>query len=135
MNSGLTNPHIKSLAVTPNGYLFAGTYGSGVFRSTHPTTSVREIAGEIPIAFSLGQNYPNPFNPSTTIEFSLPHSEYVTLKIFDILGREVAVLADQRLQAGVYTKTWNAQKMPSGVYLVRMQAGTFSETKRLVLLK
>jgi photosystem II stability/assembly factor-like uncharacterized protein len=140
--SGLTNPNIKSLAVTLNGYLFTGTYGSGVFRSTNPTSSVREIAGEIPIRFSLGQNYPNPFNPSTTIEFSIPRRGYVTLNVYNILGAEVATLVSQNLSAGTHRVEWYASGSPSGVYFYRLSASGgaghtngFIETKKLVLLR
>ncbi len=88
-----------------------------------------------PLTFALGQNYPNPFNPSTQIQFSIPQSCSVTLKVYDVLGKEVASLVAGDLGAGAHSVTWNAEKIPSGVYFYRLQAGAFSETKKLVLLK
>jgi hypothetical protein len=89
----------------------------------------------IPTVFELSQNYPNPFNPSTQIEFSIPQSSYVTLKVYDVLGKEIATLVNSTKEAGTYTTTWNAQDFPSGVYFYRLQASTFTETKKLVLLR
>jgi hypothetical protein len=88
-----------------------------------------------PLHFALEQNYPNPFNPSTTISFSLPSISFVSLKIFDLLGREVATVVSEEMSAGKYTKQWNANGMPSGIYYFRLQAGSFSESKKLVLLR
>jgi len=85
--------------------------------------------------FELNQNYPNPFNPSTTIAFSVPASAHVTLKVYDMLGAEVAVLVNERLEAGRYSSSFTAPSLPSGVYHYRLQTGTFTETKRMVLIK
>jgi hypothetical protein len=85
--------------------------------------------------FSLFQNYPNPFNPSTTISFSLPFESFVSLKIFDVLGREITTLFGEELSAGNHSKIWNTANLPSGIYFSRLQAETFIETKKLVLLK
>ncbi|HLP81397.1 MAG TPA: T9SS type A sorting domain-containing protein [Nitrosomonas sp.] len=90
---------------------------------------------EVPASIVLSQNYPNPFNPSTTISFNLPSKMFVTLKIFDLIGREVSTLASEELPAGYYSKQWNASGFPSGVYFYRLQANAFSETKRLTILK
>jgi hypothetical protein len=99
-------------------------------------TGVEETrAGEIPREYSLEQNYPNPFNPSTTIRFSLPKSGYVTLKVYDILGREVETLVEGVRTAGFYSVEWTPKNLASGVYLYRIQAGAFSDVKRLLLLK
>ncbi len=97
-------------------------------------TSVRET-GNLPVQFSLSPNYPNPFNPSTTIRFALPKSAYVTLKIFNLLGQEIGTLVNEKLLAGEYDVLWNAPGLPSGVYLYRIQADEFVETKKLILLK
>jgi len=88
-----------------------------------------------PASFSLGQNYPNPFNPSTTIRFLVSEAGQVTLRVFDLVGKEVATLVDEPLQPGSYETTFNAKGLASGVYLYRLQAGNFVETKRLILLK
>lgn len=89
----------------------------------------------IPQIFSVFQNYPDPFNASTTIAFSLPSRSFVSLKVFDALGRELSVLVSEELSAGTYTRQWNAEKFASGVYFYRLQAGQYIETKKLILLR
>jgi hypothetical protein len=91
--------------------------------------------GEIPERFTLRQNYPNPFNPTTTISFTLPSRSWVSLKVFDLTGREAAVIVSQKLPAGDYLRQWNANGMPGGIYFYRLQAGSFTETRKLVLLR
>jgi len=98
-------------------------------------TSARLSSGEIPSQYSLKQNYPNPFNPTTTIQFSIPRAAHVTLRIFNTVGQEVATLVSEELGAGTYARQWNAARSASGVYFYRLQAGEFTETKKLVLLK
>jgi hypothetical protein len=99
------------------------------------TTSVSGDGAPVPTALKLAQNYPNPFNPSTRIAFSIPQSDRVTLKVFDVLGNEVSTLVDREMAAGIHSETWDAKNNPSGVYFYRLTAGSFSETKRLVLMK
>jgi hypothetical protein len=88
-----------------------------------------------PSGFELFQNYPNPFNPSTTIAFTLPTRAFVSVKIFDLLGRDVATVYSGQLPAGTYSRDWDASGKPSGVYFCRLQAGAFSQTTKLVLLR
>lgn len=90
---------------------------------------------QAPPRFTLEQNYPNPFNPQTTISFSIPQFSHVTLKIYDLLGREVQTLVSDDLPAGTYEQKWNAENFPSGVYLYRLSAGKHVETKRLLLIR
>jgi hypothetical protein len=98
--------------------------------------SVNKYLGNTEIKrFNLSQNYPNPFNPATTFSFSLPSKSLVILKVFDALGREVSVVLSEELPAGKYSRQWNATSLPSGVYFYRLQAGSYSETKKLVLLR
>ena len=85
--------------------------------------------------FDLHQNYPNPFNPTTTIEFDLPKTSNVTLKIFNILGEEVTTLVSDRLSAGSYSYEWDANNLASGVYLYRLETQGFVETKKMILMK
>jgi hypothetical protein len=85
--------------------------------------------------YALQQNYPNPSNPSTTINFTLPEKSFVTLKVYDSLGREVSNLVSGEMLPGTYSRNWNADKFSSGVYFYRLQAGKYVETKKLVLLK
>lgn len=88
-----------------------------------------------PVKFSLEQNYPNPFNPATRIDFELAVETFVSLKIFDITGREIAVLENSELKKGKYSRIFNAQNLSSGIYFYRIQAGGFSESKAMILLK
>ena len=85
--------------------------------------------------FKLSQNYPNPFNPTTTIQYEIPNSGMVTLKVYDILGREVSTLVSQYENSGSYNVNFNAINLASGVYFYRLQAGNFIQTKKMVLLK
>ena len=99
-------------------------------------TSVEtEQKKQLPTSFALLQNYPNPFNPTTTVGYQIPNQSYVTLKIFDVLGREVVVLVNEKKDAGRYSVQWNASAMPSGIYFYRIQTGQFTETKRMILMK
>ncbi len=88
-----------------------------------------------PVTFALEQNYPNPFNPSTTINYQLPTNSYVTLKVLDLLGREITTLVDAPKEAGTHTVEWNAAGAASGVYVYRLCAGDYVATKKLVLLR
>lgn len=89
----------------------------------------------IPQEFTLTQNYPNPFNPSTTIEFGLPKNEFVTVKVYNVLGQEVETLVSGMQDAGTYTVRFDASRLTSGVYFYRVQAGQFSQTKKMLLVK
>ena len=90
---------------------------------------------QIPKDFSLAQNYPNPFNPATTIRFQLPVDSYVTLKVYDILGNEVATLVDEVEKAGYYQRQFNGSFLSSGIYFYQLKAGKFSSIKKLILTK
>ena len=91
--------------------------------------------GLAPNRFTLSQNYPNPFNPTTAISYQLPAVSYVTLKVYDLLGREVATLVNEVKQAGSYSANWDASRLSSGVYFYQLEAGQFRETKRMILMK
>jgi hypothetical protein len=99
------------------------------------TTDVSDERNPYPEAFALMQNYPNPFNPTTRIEFSLPYAGFVTLDVIDMLGRKVTTLISKKLTAGTHAVGWNAIGAASGVYLYRLTAGEFSQTRKLVLLR
>ncbi len=124
---------------TNNAADYALTGGAAVFTNnageSSTVVSVEAIGGEIPLEYELQQNYPNPFNPSTIIEFSVPRSNYVTLKVYDTLGEEVATLVSENLTAERYNVQWSASRFASGVYFYRLQAGEFVQTKKLLLLK
>ena len=89
----------------------------------------------IPKQFSLSQNYPNPFNPATTIKFALPKDVNVTLKIYDLLGREVKTLVNEIKKSGYYEVSFDGSSLASGIYFYRLEAGTFVDTKKMVLVK
>lgn len=92
-------------------------------------------SNEIPEKFSLSQNYPNPFNPKTNIKFQIAKSGNVKLTVFDILGREIAVLVNQQLIPGTYEVNWDGSNYPSGVYFYRLTVGDFTQTRKMVLIK
>jgi len=142
LGSGVDND-VYALAV--NG---TDLYAGGVFATAggKPSVAIGKwyMAGvvgvtgtltEIPEGYALKQNYPNPFNPTTTISFGLPSRSFVSLIVFDALGREVSRLVSEALSAGTYSVQWNAEGLASGVYFYRLQAGSLSETKKLILLR
>ena len=88
-----------------------------------------------PNAFSLFQNYPNPFNPMTKIKYQIPELSFVTLKVYDVLGNEVITLVSEEKPIGNYEVEFDATVLPSGIYFYRLQAGSFVETKKMVLMK
>jgi hypothetical protein len=112
--------------------------GYGLFSDawsfTRSTTDVSKFESN-PDKFTVFQNYPNPFNPSTIFSFSIPSRSLVSLKIFDISGKEVATIISEELPAGHYTRQWYATQLPSGTYFCRLQAGSLMETKKLLLIK
>ena len=89
----------------------------------------------IPTEFALYQNYPNPFNPSTSIKYSVPDNGNVKLSVYNLVGEEVRVLVDERLDAGFYEVSFNAADLPSGTYFYSLQTGNLIQTKKMVLLK
>jgi len=93
------------------------------------------LDGNIPKEYALSQNYPNPFNPSTTIEFALPKSAFITLKVYNLLGEEVATLVAEKRSAGIHKINWEATGLASGVYLYRLEAGEYVQNKKLILLR
>jgi hypothetical protein len=98
------------------------------------TTGVEQLSG-LPNDYSLNQNYPNPFNPSTKIEYSIPSESFVELKVYDILGNEVASLVNEQQQAGVYRADFSADNLPSGMYFARITANEFTQVVKMILLK
>jgi hypothetical protein len=126
-----------------------GAYGGAgsSLLSPNAVIGIEKLNQIIPDGFNLHQNYPNPFNPTTKIKFDIPvrtviarsgatwQSLKVSLKIFDVIGREIATLIKEELKAGTYEITFNAGILPSGVYFYKLQAGDYSETKKMILLK
>ena len=98
-------------------------------------TAVEKPDQNIPDRFHLHQNYPNPFNPCTTIRFVLPAEEFVSLKIYDLLGREISVLVNENRTAGMHSVQWDSNGHANGIYLYRIESGDFTETRKLILQK
>ncbi len=127
-----------SVAVTDSGATTAEegtiTINGGIAWSSAGTVSVQDEATR-PVEFSLEQNYPNPFNPSTLISYSIPEKSHVRLSAFDLLGRELAQLVNKVQGAGNYSITFNAGGLPSGTYLYRITAGTFTNVRKMTIVK
>lgn len=98
-------------------------------------TSVESTSGDVPTGFSLGQNYPNPFNPSTTISYSVAQRGFVTLRVYNSLGEEVASLVSRQLDPGTYSAQWNASNIASGVYLYRLESNGVVMSRKMLLVK
>lgn len=129
-----------SYGVNSLGYLFAGQEGGYVYRTTFTTIGIENLGTGIPNGFKLYQNYPNPFNPSTAIKFDIPvvlsHRNLSTvLKIYDVLGKEVAALVNEELKPGSYQVKWDASGYSSGVYFYKLTSDNYSTTIKMLLIK
>jgi hypothetical protein len=110
------------------------------FSGLAQTTAVNDRAELTPTSFELQQNFPNPFNPSTNIRFSVPQTGHVSLRVYNLLGVEVASLVDEQKEAGTFSVNWNASSLPSGMYVYRLSVTSdegplFDQSRKLVLLK
>lgn len=115
---------------------FAGNSGiNAYFDGEHFVTGIHNMSNEIPEQYNLEQNYPNPFNPVTNIKFSIPKQGYVSLKVFDITGKEISNLISGILNQGSYVFDFKASELPSGVYFYRLNAGSFTDVKKMILVK
>jgi len=134
LNEDLTDLHLHAFAMDSSGNIYAGT-NNGVWR--RPLSSIVSVSQppEFPTAFRLEQNYPNPFNPNTIIKFELPKASQVSLTVYDMLGREVSVLVNEKREAGVHEVKFEGSHLASGVYFYRLQAGDYVATKKLLLMK
>ena len=123
----------KSGGTVLEGFLTEGEQES--YNITLEPLSVKQLNNKIPDSYQLDQNYPNPFNPATTIRFSIPKLSYVTLKIYDIIGNEIATLVNEERAAGNYEIEFEGSKLSSGVYFYRIQAGSYTQIKKMILLR
>lgn len=148
-NNGLqSNPPISALAGYTEvsrgsmidvhfyiGYFENMNGGARTFHTKYTVTDVEQVSSDIPTNYQLEQNYPNPFNPSTKIQFSIPQTSYVVLRVLNTLGQSVGLLVSQELITGTYNYNWDATNFPSGVYFYHIKAGDFIETKKMILLR
>ena len=142
INEGIIDTLVLAIGITDN-YIFASGVAEGLWRC--PLSDLISAVGNLsfnPTKFSLDQNYPNPFNPTTKISWQSPVSSRQVLKVFDVLGNEVAMLVNEEMEAGYQSVDFDASELPSGVffyqlriYLVNGKAGNFIETKKMLLLR
>jgi WD40 repeat protein len=134
-NNALPTRRLTSLIISPySDTMFVSTETHGVLKVWNFVTSARENPN-VPDRTELFQNYPNPFNPTTTIRFEIPHSSFVTVKVFDVLGREVATLVNEEMRAGRYERIFDGGNFASGIYVYHLNADNYVATRKLVLIK
>jgi len=138
---GFGNNHTENIVDTAPTYTLETQFGSinpafydaWDYDAKGPATSVFDE--NQPLVFALAQNYPNPFNPSTRIQYAIPAQAKVVLKIYNVVGQEVATLVDEVLPAGVHSARFDASSLATGVYMYRLTAGDFTSVKKMMLLK
>lgn len=133
-NTGLANVVVSDLDLRSDGYLFAATHGRGMFKTSTPLAAPGGETGS-PVTYRLEQNFPNPFNPSTEIRFQIPESRFVSLTVYDVSGREVKVLMNERKPAGEHRVSFNAGNLASGVYVYTLESGGQKISRKMVLAK
>lgn len=124
----------NGVGMTPPGRLTSGRYYTQTYDAISTPMSVDDETG-FPTEYYLSQNFPNPFNPSTTIQYQLPHAGFVSLTVYDVLGKEVATLVNEEKSAGRYSVQFTTNRVSSGVYFYRLRAGEYHSIKRMVVLK
>jgi len=135
VNDGLSSNDFNLFQLFVSGtILFAANTNNSIWRH-QLSEMIDDKQNNLPTNFFLEQNYPNPFNPTTTINYSVPTASHVTIKVYDLLGRQVAILVNDNKPVGNYSIKIDGSKLLSGVYFYRMEAGSFSQTKKLLLLK
>ncbi len=117
------------------GFVFKGIFDDLKIYSLSNVTGVDDEDGSTPVEFKLNQNYPNPFNPSTIIKYAIGSRQYATLKVYDVLGNEIATLVNEEKPAGTYEVKFDASNLSSGIYYYQLKAGSFIQTKKMLLVK
>ncbi len=128
-------PSSNNLTVTYNNNTEGETYWAQIVEMQYITITGVDDKTNTPNSFTLYQNYPNPFNPATTIKYSIPNSNMVSIKVFDILGKEVTTLVNEQQNSGIHEVTFNAENLSSGTYFYQLKCGEFTETKKFLLIK
>jgi hypothetical protein len=118
-----------------SGHSLIGCYINGVLYGDTILTGINQIGSEVPSAYSLGQNYPNPFNPMCNVQFTMCNAGNVRIVVYDVMGREVQTLVNERMNAGTYEVKFDGSGLPSGVYFYKMVTENFTETKKMLLIK
>ena len=145
-SEGITDNNLKRIHFCQYTDFFGGSFGPGIIVGEHKTILLNEIVvsvGKEPIqpkGFYLSQNFPNPFNPVTSIQYAVSSRQFITIKIYDVLGNEVATLVNEEKQSGTYEVEFNiysdeSRNLSSGIYFYQLQAGNYIETKKMVLMK
>ncbi len=135
-NMGITSDIYIYNFIAAGGNFLAGTsQGLWIRPISDSVTAVKVNKNKLPNTFSLSQNYPNPFNPSTSIEYQIPKSGLVTLKVYDVLGREVETLVNEEKPAVSYEVRFEGSSLSSGIYFYRIQAGDYALAKKMILMK
>ena len=127
--------YVLSLLTTASGYLFAGMDYYGLYKSINKVVTDAEDEKNTPMEFFLYSNYPNPFNASTTIKYQIPFQSRVSLKLYDILGREIATLVNEQKSSGKYEVSFKENNLSSGIYFCVLSADNYFQVNKMVLLK
>jgi hypothetical protein len=117
-----------------NGFIIHGKSNSCCFLINNEVSGITE-AKDIPTRYCLYQNYPNPFNPKTNIKYSIPKEGIVTISVYNMIGQKVSVIVNEKKSPGIYEVIWDASRLSSGVYIYYLISGSFSNSKKLILLK
>jgi hypothetical protein len=132
---GLQGVKVAALVNNYYGHIFAGTDDGFMYRNIESTNAVEKTGRAIPSSFSLKQNYPNPFNPATNIEFNIPAAGFVSLKVYNVTGKEVAALINRELSAGNHRLVWKPGNIAGGVYFCQIVTAEFRDVKKMILLR
>jgi hypothetical protein len=134
--TGIQKPEIVDIDGNTPAIAFAGANYLGVYFDREDwVSSVNLSDNKTPESYTLYQNYPNPFNPATTIKYSIPTESFVNVKVYNLIGQEVAELVNEQQQIGNYEINFDAANLPSGIYFYSIKAGNFAETKKMLLVK
>lgn len=126
---------IQTISIN-NGFVFIGTFSNGVYRRPlNEIIGIQLVSSAVPEDFRLEQNFPNPFNPTTNINFRIPLAGLTSIRIFNMLGRLIQTLFEEQLSPGSYKTEWNASQISSGIYIYRLESSSFSQSRKMILLK